>query len=61
MIEEVLVDDIPAANDSDLIRIRPGKHRLEVHFTAMSLTAPEKVRFKYQLQKLDQELVEAGI
>jgi len=42
------------------LEIKPGKHRLEFRFTGLSLTAPQKVRFKYQLEGLGGEWVEAG-
>src|SRR5207249_5217098 len=32
----------------------------EVHYTALSLTAPEKVRFKYRLEGLERGWVDAG-
>ena len=37
------------------VRIRPGRHVLEFHYTATSLTAPEKVRFKFRLEGLDRD------
>jgi len=43
-----------------LLRVPPGKPRFEFHYTALSLTAPEKVRFKYKLEGLEKEWVEAG-
>lgn len=42
------------------LRISPGKHRLEFHYTGLSLSAPERVRFRYRLENLDPEWVEAG-
>jgi signal transduction histidine kinase/ligand-binding sensor domain-containing protein len=57
-IEEVAIDDLPAARNEDGVTIPPGRHRLEIHFTALSFTAPEKVRFKYQLEGADPDWVE---
>jgi signal transduction histidine kinase/ligand-binding sensor domain-containing protein len=59
-IEEVLMDDVATVKNATGVTIPPGKHRLEFHFTALSLTAPEKLRFKYQLENFDQEWVDAG-
>jgi signal transduction histidine kinase/CheY-like chemotaxis protein/ligand-binding sensor domain-containing protein/HPt (histidine-containing phosphotransfer) domain-containing protein len=59
-IEEVLVDDVPVVKDSRTIRVPRGKHHLKIHFTALSLTAPEKSRFKYQLEPFDSKLRDAG-
>ena len=58
MIEEVSIDDFAAAHSAGGVTIPPGKHRLEIHFTALSFTAPEKVRFKYQLEGADPDWVE---
>jgi signal transduction histidine kinase/ligand-binding sensor domain-containing protein len=38
---------------ADSLEIPPGKHRLEFRFSALSLVAPEKVRFRYRLNGLD--------
>ena len=40
--------------------VPPGKHRLEFLYTGMSFSAPERVRFRYRLEALDPEWVEAG-
>ena len=42
------------------IKIGPGKHRLEFRYTGMSFSSPERVRFRYRLEPLDTEWVEAG-
>ena len=42
------------------LRIGPGRHRLEVGYTAVSFEAPERIRFRYQLEGLDRDWVEAG-
>jgi len=57
-IEEVLVDHQvqPPGN----LVIPPGKGNLEIHFTALSLQIPGRVRFKYQLEGFDSAWVEAG-
>jgi ligand-binding sensor domain-containing protein/signal transduction histidine kinase len=41
------------------VRIEPGKHRLEFRYTGLSFRAPERVRFRYQLEGLDPDWVEA--
>ncbi len=41
------------------IRIGPGKHRLDIRFTAFNLAAPERVRFRYRLEGFDTEWTEA--
>ena len=42
------------------LRIGPGKHRVEFHYTGMSFSSPERVRFRYRLEPLDTGWVEAG-
>ena len=39
---------------------RPGKHRVEFRYTGISFGSPEQVRFRYRLEPLDTEWVEAG-
>ncbi len=41
-------------------RALPGKGELEIRYTALSLSAPEKVRFRYRLEGYDKKWVEAG-
>jgi ligand-binding sensor domain-containing protein/signal transduction histidine kinase len=42
------------------LTIPPGKRRLEFQYTGLSLGAPESVRFRYQLEGLDDRWIEAG-
>jgi signal transduction histidine kinase/ligand-binding sensor domain-containing protein len=63
VIEEVRVDEVPVANhadDSDELRIAPGRHQLEFDYSGLSYVAPEKVRFKYRVDGLDKEWLDAG-
>jgi ligand-binding sensor domain-containing protein/signal transduction histidine kinase len=61
IIEEVWGDDekLQSATRAHL-EIGPGSKRLEIRYTALSFTAPEKVRFKHRLAGLDTDWVEAG-
>jgi len=73
VIEEMLVDSQPAdvttvtpnARDRDRsstplrrLVLQPGRRQLDLFFTGMSFTSPERVRFKYQLVGLDQVMTE---
>jgi ligand-binding sensor domain-containing protein/signal transduction histidine kinase len=49
-----------SSGDSAKLRVGPGSHQFEFHFTALSLTAPEKVRFKYKLEGLDAKWLDTG-
>jgi signal transduction histidine kinase len=40
--------------------VSPGKHRIELRYTGLSFSAPERVRFRYRLEPLDTDWVEAG-
>ncbi|MFO1478113.1 MAG: two-component regulator propeller domain-containing protein [Verrucomicrobiota bacterium] len=62
-IEDLLVDGLPAEReetDPPKVIIPPGSSRIEIFFTALSLTAPEKVRFKYRLEGMEKDWVDAG-
>jgi signal transduction histidine kinase/ligand-binding sensor domain-containing protein len=64
-LEQTLVDGVPVAmqktaNGVGGLRIAPGKHTLEFHYTGLSFDAPERVRFRYRLEGLDPDWVEAG-
>ena len=61
LIEELLADGAAqTSRGAGPIQIAPGKGRLEFHYTATSLTAPEKVRLRYRLEGLEKEWVDAG-
>jgi signal transduction histidine kinase/ligand-binding sensor domain-containing protein len=63
VIEEMRVDDEPVAAGAGAAttpEIAPGRHRLEISYTGLSLAAPEKVRFKYRLEPLDRSWIEVG-
>jgi ligand-binding sensor domain-containing protein/signal transduction histidine kinase len=49
-------DSLPAHQ----ITIPPGGYELELHYTGISFASPEKLRFRYKLQGLDRDWVEAG-
>ncbi len=44
----------------DSLRLPPGKHILEFRYTGFSFDAPDHVRFRYRLEGLDLDWVEAG-
>ena len=62
-IEAVLVDGarVPeGVGGATGVIVRPGQDQFEIQFTALSFTAPEKVRFRYQLEGFDPRWVAAG-
>jgi signal transduction histidine kinase len=42
------------------LRLAPGRQRIEIHFTALSFMAPERVRFQYRLEGLETDWVDGG-
>lgn len=63
VIEEVRAGDrllLDNCSGAVPLRIPPGCNRLEFRSTALSFTAPEKVRFKYKLDGLEQDWTDAG-
>ncbi|MFL6333109.1 MAG: two-component regulator propeller domain-containing protein [Pyrinomonadaceae bacterium] len=59
VIEQTLVDKTPADSPQGPVEMRPGQSDLEIHYTGLSLVAPEKVRFRYKLEGYDRDWVDA--
>jgi signal transduction histidine kinase/streptogramin lyase len=65
----VVIEDLVAggqsvlddAADDESLRIPPGRSRFEFRYTGLSLAAPQKVKFKYRLEGLETEWVDAGV
>ncbi len=59
IIEALRVDnrDVPRTGS---LRLAPDSRSVEIQFTAPSLVAPEKVRFRYRLEGLDKDWLESG-
>ena len=53
-------DLIASAPSAAAFQIPPGKHQFDFHYTALSFAAPDKVRFRYKLEGLDEGWVEGG-
>ncbi len=62
VIENIVIDGADGHNVAAQgeLTIPPGQGRLEVHYTALSFVAPQKVRFKYQLEGYDADWRDAG-
>ena len=58
-IEDVLVDGRPADLRGPLV-LPPGTERVEIHYTALTLVAPDRVRFRIRLDGLENEPVDVG-
>lgn len=42
------------------LRLAPGSRELRFHYTALSFAAPEKVQFRYKLEGVDSDWINAG-
>ncbi len=58
IIEDVRIDGARLDPQSEVI-IPPGHSDLEIHYTALNLTAPERTRFRYRLIGYDRKWIEA--
>ena len=59
VLEQVLVEN-EAVTLSSSIRVPPGREKIQFQYTALSLTAPEKVRFRVRLAGFDRDWVDMG-
>ncbi len=66
-LEDVVVDGVGRGAEvhsvidaGGVVVIPPGKRRVEFHYTGLSLSAPESVRFRWQLEGVDGGWIEAG-
>jgi diguanylate cyclase (GGDEF)-like protein len=58
-LEQVRANDEPVTLAASL-DFPPDRESFEFHYTALSLSVPERVRFRYKLEGLDRDWVEAG-
>ena len=59
IVEQVLVNNQPEAF-RNLVRIGPGSDNFEIHYTALSFIMSDRIAFKYKLDSLDSDWVDAG-
>jgi PAS domain S-box-containing protein len=69
VIEELLIDGerlgvrerfATSGSQPLAVTVPKGAKRLEIHYTGLSFTAPEKVRFRYMLDGLDSDWIDVG-
>jgi PAS domain S-box-containing protein len=58
VIESIIADDRPVPM-GERVEVPAGSGKLEIRYTALSLIAPERLRFRYQLQGSDPTWVDA--
>lgn len=65
-IEAVLLDGQPLVVDKlrarwpAVIVVPAGRERVEIHYTSLNLTAPDRARFRYRLEGYEKDWTEAG-
>jgi ligand-binding sensor domain-containing protein/two-component sensor histidine kinase len=59
VIEQIVIDG-ETTGPGESAELAPGKDRYEFHYAGLSLIAPEKVRYRYRLEGLDDEWIDAG-
>ncbi|MGA8808153.1 MAG: two-component regulator propeller domain-containing protein, partial [Thermoanaerobaculia bacterium] len=58
--EEIVLDGKEVAQSEALLSVAPGRHSLDIHYTALSFLAPQKVAFRYRLRGFNDEWIDAG-
>jgi diguanylate cyclase (GGDEF)-like protein len=58
LVEEIFVDG-RLANPETILALAPTAQTLAVNFTALSLSTPEAIRFRYRMEGLEQDWVDA--
>jgi PAS domain S-box-containing protein len=59
VLEEAWANQVTLAGDGQT-SVPPGNNTFDFRFTALSFSAPEKVRFRYRLEPSDKDWVDAG-
>lgn len=63
-IDAVLIDDEPvipgSAKGEREVIMRPGQEHLEIQYSSLNLSAPERARFRYHLEGYEKDWTEAG-
>jgi ligand-binding sensor domain-containing protein/two-component sensor histidine kinase len=61
LIEQVFSDEKAISINSDReVVLSPGAGKFEFHYTGLSFLIPERVKFKFKLERLDKEWIDAG-
>ena len=58
-MERIVVGKTPQPVGRELV-VPPGSNHIELHFDAIELTSPERVRFQYRLDDVDREWLDPG-
>jgi ligand-binding sensor domain-containing protein/signal transduction histidine kinase len=58
-IEQIEIDDHPIPT-ATAFTVAPGHSRITIHYAGLSFVAPQKVRFRYRLEGMDRNWIDAG-
>ena len=60
-IESVVVDGVPLPmTDDATVRVKSGARTFQIQFTSPDILSSERLRFRYELENLDRDWIEAG-
>jgi ligand-binding sensor domain-containing protein/signal transduction histidine kinase len=61
LVEETVVDGRPLAPERDgVLRAKSGARSYQIHFSSPNILAPGRLRFRYKMDGLDKDWLEAG-
>ena len=60
LVEDVTIDNV-SVFEPVRIRIPPGARSIQIRYTALTLTSPESVRFRYMLERFDDDWIDADV
>jgi len=60
LIQDFIVENRKAKIIDGSVRVEPSQDRFEIGYAGLTFIKPEQVRFKYKLEGLDEDWVEAG-
>jgi signal transduction histidine kinase/DNA-binding response OmpR family regulator/ligand-binding sensor domain-containing protein len=60
VIEELSAEGRLISRGSNGFRLAPGQRRFDVRYTGIDLRAPEQLRFRYRLDGVDRDWIDAG-
>jgi signal transduction histidine kinase/ligand-binding sensor domain-containing protein len=60
VIENISIDRKPVDSRAAQVELQPGQSNIAIEYTGLSLTKSEQIKFKYKLEGLEENWVEAG-
>ncbi len=60
VIENISIDRKPVDSHTGQVELQPGQSNIAIEYTGLSLTKSEQIKFKYKLEGLEENWVEAG-